>query len=176
MDINNIPMMTSKVIFPVFILVLVYVMIKILDFFALKSKSEHTRFILLKIESFVLAVVKEVEQTLVPVYTANGQILTPEGASQLKETALTKVNRLLGTETTQEAQKILNLANDQFQAFLRTQIEKHVYDLKKETIINSDRKETPPSSSIEQNSTTIQVDNPSSVLTVTTDKIISTVS
>lgn len=174
MDINNITGNSLKVIFPIFILFLIYVMIKILDFFALKSKNEHTRFILLKIESFVLAVVKEVEQTLVPVYTANGQILTKEGATQLKEAALTKVNRLLGEDNAQEAQKILNLATDQFQIFLSTQIEKHVYDVKKEGMARPEVKETGTSPSlVEQKSTTIKVENPPSNVTVITDNIIS---
>lgn len=130
MDFTTFLSSIEKIAIPIFLLFSIFFLVKVIDFIATKVKNEKTKMVLLKIEQFVLAAVKDVEQTLVPIYTANGQVLSPENATKLKEAALEKVNGFLGDQGKQEAQIILHFAEDQFKSFLSTQIEKGVFDLK----------------------------------------------
>lgn len=131
MDVNTLLSSAEKITIPIFILFFIFFIIKVLNLFVAKTKNEHTKMILLKIEEFALAAVKEVEQTLVPIYTANGQILSCENANKLKEAALDRVTGFLGEDGKKEAQNILQFGEDQFKIFLNTQIEKGVFDIKK---------------------------------------------
>jgi len=124
-----------KALTPVFALFISYLGLKINKYLNAKIKDEELKVTMTKVNSIILDVVKDVEQSYVKKEKAESKTasLSPESAETAKNLAFDKIKFQLGDKIMQDLKKKQLTASED--EFIKTKIESNVFDMKKTTAL-----------------------------------------
>ena len=134
MDIHTLALKAFEILSPLILLLLAWIAARLATLIRAKTKNEYLRGTLLRLEDAVVAVVKELQQTVVNAIkraSADG-VITPAEKEEIKKAAFDKIRSYLGMRGLSDLGRILGLDGAAVDGLIASKIEAAVYDLRLE--------------------------------------------